>query len=242
MISLQLEQMSGSTGAIQLNHKSVAIFVLWVTQLEISPCPWQFYKQSYAIQHLFLGPWDQTYITNPGPAAIYLDVLLSCINISHDQVTECSGPGQVVKAASICLLHALSGIGPMSVVAEGIRQQYLKAIPPTATFKSLLCHHTMNAIHAVLIGSQNHQSFEWVDYKPCGQEHIFFAVALVQIAHTRKLYGKVPRWILHFAIDSLSQDPPPPTPVILNCLLIVAIDLDCNVSSAETKTLDKRYV
>jgi len=240
MISLQLEQMSGSAGAIQLNHKSIAIFVLWITQLEISPHPWQFYKQSHAIQHLFLGLWDQTYITNPGPAAIYLDVFLSCIIVNHDHVTECPGAGQVAKAASICLLHSLSGVGPMLAVAEGIRQQYLKVIPHTTTFKGHLCHHTMNTIHTLLLGSQGHQPFGWVDYKPCGQEHIFFAVALAQIAYTRRIYGKVPCWVLRFAINSLSQDPSPPSLVILNCLLIVAIDLDCNVSSAETKTLDKR--
>lgn len=210
MISLQLELMSKDTGAIQLNHKSVAIFVLWITQVEISPQPWQFYKQSYAIQHLFLEPWDQTYITNPGPAAIYLDVLLSCVDVSCDQATEHSGPGQVAKAASICLLHALSNIGPMSVVAERVRRHYLKIIPPATTFKDHLCFQTMNVIHTLLVGGKDHQSFGWINYKPCAQEHIFFAVALVQVAYTRKVYGKVPRWVLRFAIDSLSQDPPPP--------------------------------
>ena len=40
--------------------------------------------------------------------------------------------------------------------------------------------------------------------------------------------GKVPRWIIRFALHSLSLDPLPPTAVIVDCLSIVATDLGCD--------------
>ena len=131
---------------------------------------------------------------------------------------------------------------PNSVVAGQIRQQYLAVIPPTANFEDLSCYYALNAIHALPIGRRDCQTFSWADYKPCAQEHVFLAAALAQVAYARRpLDWKVPRWILRFVIHSLSQDPPPPTSVILDCLSIVAIDLDCDVSSTETTTPDERY-
>ena len=43
---------------------------------------------------------------------------------------------------------------------------------------------------------------------------------------------KVPGWILSFAKQSLSQNPPLLASAIVYCLSIVAIDLGCNFSSA----------
>ena len=51
---------------------------------------------------------------------------------------------------------------------------------------------------------------------------------------------KVPRWLLSFALRFLSQDPPPPTPVIVSCLSIIAIDLGCCVP--KTTILNNGYV
>ena len=51
---------------------------------------------------------------------------------------------------------------------------------------------------------------------------------------------KVPRWILRFALQSLSLDLLPQKPVVADCLRIVATDLGCRVPNI--KTLDKRHV
>ena len=215
------------------------MFTLWATQLEISHQPQPFSGRSHAIRRLEL--WDRIRLVDPGPAVVYLDVLLSCINVSRGRVTERPGSEQVARTASTCLLHALSGMDLASVVARRIRQRYLAVIPPTANFEHLLCYHTANAIHALLVDSSKRRSFEWKGYKPSAQEHVLFAAALVRVAYTKPPRGKVPRWVLRFAIDSLSQDPPPPTSVILDCLLIVAIDLGCDVRSTRATAPDERY-
>ena len=233
--------MSESSDTIQLNRKSIAVSVLWVAQLEISPQSRRFDAESHAIRRLFLEKWDRIHLANPGPAAVYLDILLSCITVSHDQVAERPGSAHVARAASMCLLHTLSGVSPKSEVATGIRQRYLRVLPRTASFEALLYCHTMNAIHNLLIGNHVHRPSKWADYKPCAREHVFFAATLVRVAHTRP-HGKVPRWALRFAIDSLSRDPPPPSSVVLDCLTIIATDLDCDVSSARTVDLDERCV
>ena len=172
---------------------------------------------------------------------MYLEVLLSCITVSRDQVAERPGSEEVAGAASIFLLRALSGMSPKSEAATGIRQRYLEVLPRTANFGALPYCHTMNSIHALLVGDQVRRPFEWADYKPCAREYVFFAATLVRVAHTRP-YGKVPRWALRFAVDSLSRDPSPPSSVVLDCLAIVATDLDCDVSSVRATDLDERCV
>ena len=234
--------MSGNLGtSIQLNRHSIAISALWATQLEISSQPQQLENQSYTIRSLFLEHWSKIHLAEPGPAGIYWAVLLSCINTDRDQVTECPGSGQVARVASMCLLRTLANLFPGVASDFWIRQRYVDAIPHAANFEGLSCFYTMSAIHAIVISRNMRRSFEWADYKPCAREHMLFAATLVQAAYTRAR-GKVPRWILRFAIDSLSRDPPPPTSVILDCLAIIAADLRCNVSSARTTALDKRYV
>lgn len=215
--------------AIGLHCRSISIFALWVTQLETSPQPRRFDEQSHSIRHSFLEQWDRFHLANHGLPAIYLDVLLSCISVDRDQVAEYPGSGQVAIAASMCLLRTLSGASPKSEVTEGIRQRYLEAIPHMAAFEGLPCRHAMYTIHALLNGSQERRPFDWADYKPCAREHVFFAATLVRVARTRPR-GKVPRWALRFVIHSLSQEPPPPTSVTPDCLLVIARDLGCDAS------------
>ena len=240
MIYLQLGQISHDS-AIQPNWKPVATLYLWTTWVELSNEPWQLDEQSPTTQYSEL--WDQIHVSNPTLAVIYLDVLLSYTNVNLNQVTEGPGSEQVARLASLCLLHVLSGVGPASVVTQGVRQHYLGVIPQTASFGGLQFYNVMNAIHAILFSSKERLPFQWAGYNPYPQEHIFFANNLVQIAHLGKeQLKKVPRWILRFVLHSLSQDPLPPTSIIINCLSIIAIDLDCDISGIRTTTLDAKYV
>ena len=65
-------------------------------------------------------------------------------------------------------------------------------------------------------------------------------VEAAQVEYRQTGFQKVPRWILRFALHSLSLDPPPPVPVVADCLTIVAIDLDCQVS--DITVLEERCV
>ena len=238
MIYLRLEQIGGDSDAIQLNRKPIATFCLWATRIDVlNESQWQ----SDITRRRFFELWDRIHLVNPAPAAIYLDALLGYIHVDQGRVMERLGSVHGARAASLCLLRVLSGVDPTSSVLEDIRQRYLAVIPPKADFKGLLYHHTINAVHAVLVGSQPRRFFEWSDYNPRTREHIFFANTLARIAHMGKQHGKVPRWVLRFAIHSLPHDPQPPISVVMDCLMIIAIDLGCDISEDDVRDPDKRY-
>ena len=83
---------------------------------------------------------------------------------------------------------------------------------------------------------------QWEDYKPSSGEHVVAAHVLAKISQEKYLKSghKVPRWLLRFALHSLSQSPLPPTSVIANSLSIITIDL--GYDSSTTAALDERYV
>jgi len=100
------------------------------------------------------------------------------------------------------------------------------------------------AVARALRGHGHHPwRVQWNDYEPSSDEHIVVACALAKLArfeYKRRGHRKVPRWLLRFAFHSLSQYPLPPTPVIVNCLTIIAIDLGCSLPNARTPY--NRYV
>jgi len=242
MIYLRLEEIGENSGAIRLNRKPIATFFLWATRIEILNESQRFDWQSDTTRRRFFEVWDWIHLANPAPAAIYLDALLSYIDVDHDGVTEYPGLEQGARAAFLCLLHALSGVDPTSTALEDIRKRYATVIPPTTNFEGLFCYHAINAIHATLVKNRLRRPPERTDYYPRAQEHVFFANALAKVVHKRKHHGKVLRWVLRFVIHSLSHDPEPPTSVITDCLTIVAVDLWCDVSHPGISGLRGRYV
>jgi len=238
MISPQLEQISEDAASIQLKHKPIATLFLWVTRLETADESWSLRD----IRRQLLDLWDRIHPADPALAAIYLDVLLHCTDVNGDRVSACPGLERVVGVASTCLLRILSSGDPGSSVVTVTRKRYIEVIPRKANFEfeGPLCH-TMIAIHALLIRSRERQSFEEMGYKPCPQEHALFVTTLVQVAFNRRKHGKVPRWVLRFSRQSILSDPEPPVSVIADCLMIIAVDLGCNVSESDIRNLDKRY-
>jgi len=242
MIYPRLEQIVGDSDAIQLSRKSIATFFLWVTGTHVlNGLLWRFWRLDIT-QYAFFELWDQIHLVNLAPTTIYLDTLLSYVNVDRDRVTERPGSEQGARTASLCLLRALSGIDPTSVTLRDMRKRYLTVIPPKANFEGLLCYHTINAIHAVFVSSSGRGFFELKNYMPRTREHIFFANTLVRIAHNGELHGKVPRWVLRFVIHSLDRSPQPPMEVIADCLTTIAIDLGCEISEGDVRNPDKRYV
>ena len=83
----------------------------------------------------------------------------------------------------------------------------------------------------------------WEDYKPSSDEHVTVAHVLTKISqekYRRSQPKKVPRWLLRFALHSLSQTTLPPTSVVTDSLSIIAIDLGYDSSTAAA--LDERCV
>ena len=78
---------------------------------------------------------------------------------------------------------------------------------------------------------------EWMNRS---SRHTIWALAQVANPRESRVTFKVPRWLLRFALHSLSQDPPPPVPVITASLSIIAIDLGCDISNAND-SVSERY-
>jgi len=238
MIYLWLEQICWNSGVVQRNQKSIATFILWATRIEILNESQQFDWQPDITR--FLSLWDLIEPANPALATTSLDALLSYVNVDHGRVTERPGSEQGARAASLCLLRALSDVDPTSTVLEDIRERYVAVIPPDANFEGLLCYYAISAVHAVLADGREKRTVSWTDYRPHTQEYIFFANALARVVCKGEQHGKVPHWALRFVIHSLSQDPLSPPLSIRHCLMIIAIDLECNMSDGGVRNLRKR--
>ena len=236
-ISLQLEWMGrNDRDAVRLHRELIASLALWATQLEMANgSRRRFDEKSYDILRQLLAAIDQLHLFDPQLAVTYADVLLDdCIDIDTDRVAERPGLEFTARAASFCLLRALSVGYQEPTVDIHLFDRYVTDIPPRANFEGSLCPTTMSVINKLLVRDQG-RSVDWRDFKPLPQEYVSFAKALAHIANPRlsRVVYKVPRWVLRFALHSLSQDPPPPTPVIAACLSIIAIDLDCSIPSTD---------
>ena len=185
-------------------------------------------------------PFDPTLVT------YCFNVFVSCINVGSE-VAVIQGLEQLATVSAQCFFHTISYLSimdPTSSVLRDVYQNYNKVFPANINFHGHQFSHTMNAIHRVFIQSLGNQSFRWEDYGPL-DEHATVAQALVKLAwfgYKRTSQRKVPRVTLRFALHSLSLDPPPPTPIIADCLSIIAIDLYCNGPNIEATAPDERYV
>ena len=192
------------------------------------------------------------------------DILIGCIRVTDEKVTIVQGSEQLATVSTLCYLHTLTHLTAIDPRVEDIRHRYAGVFPPGADFSGLPFSHTLGAIHSVFYQpprlratlpthtdeitlitwrAPQVQRVQWMDYKSSSNEHVIVACALAKLAwfeYRRSGRKKVPRWLLRFAFHSLSQDPLPPTSVVVDCLLIIAIDLGCRVSNATV--LDEKYV
>ena len=144
------------------------------------------------------------------------------------------------------MLFHLVTVDPTFSTLKDVRQQYARTFPLKADFEGLPYGHSFGAIHDVFHSPQ--PKIRWKDYNLPADDQIMLAHTLAKLAHGRSsdptqntpLLEKVPRWVLRFALHHLSRDPLPPTPIVIDCLSIIAVDLDCTVST--TEMLDERCV
>jgi hypothetical protein len=140
-----------------------------------------------------------------------------------------------------------------SGVLVDVCQQYARIFTPNIKFNGLPFHHIFGAIHFTLhrgwwrrqgVGARQarHQQVQWSNYKLSSWEDIVFSHALTKLAQSvYQRRRKVPCWILRFVLHTLSMDPLPSTLITVNCLSIIAISLDCDISEIRNVTPDERY-
>ena len=193
----------------------------------------------------------------------WFEIFLVCIQVTDGNVTIIQGFEWLAEKSSLFCLHMLSHLvvtDPIPKVLEDVRKRYTRIFSSKSDFDGLQVSHTLGVIHRVLHSNPTEDFGNqlltegpmrplfvsepprwrawWNNYQPSSDEHTTVARALTRFAQfEHKKSGrraKVPRWLLRFALRSLSQDPLPPPSVIFDSLSIIAIDLGCKVPSAVT--------
>ena len=202
--------------------------------------------------------------------ASWFNIFLKCVQVTNGNVTIIQGSELLAEKSSLFCLQMLSHVAvadPMPLkVLEDVREQFTRVFPFKTNFGNLSVSHSLGIIHSVFCSNRTEGLWniflteglmhpltpqagrwrvQWDNYQPSGGDHAIVARALVRFAQFgyegSRERAKVPRWLLRFALHSLSQDPLPPPSVISDSLSIIAIDLECNVPDAVTvKSLDQR--
>ena len=191
---------------------------------------------------------------HPALVSACFDILAGCVSIVGGKVVVLQGSEEFTALSALCSLRTLSHLttmGPTSSTFEDMRRWYTKTFPIETNFKGFPSHYCFRIIHNVFYPSRKQVEYQmfrfrdvhrpkiqWREHKLSRIEH----VAIIQLAwfkYQRNQRQKVPRWILRFAHHLLSQDPLPPTSVVADCLLIIAMDLGHTVPNSAT--LEERY-
>jgi hypothetical protein len=197
-----------------------------------------------AFNHLWsmpqLGEFDPLLVVD------CFNAFTSCISVNNKKLVIMGGMEPLATMAARGLSRTLCHLilmDPTSSVLTDLRRRYRKAFPPKIDSSSVPFNSTMGLIHGFVSRPWNSKNIKWGGCRLPSQDDIPFAQSMMkaaQVGYQRKQDRKVPRWILRFVLDSLSRDPPSPASVVSSCLLIIAIDLGCDVSN--TITFDERYV
>ena len=174
------------------------------------------------------------------------NIFISCIDVRGRDVAIVQGSEELAILSATCFLrtilcHSASPVYAYRPALEEVRQHYNRTFPQPPDFGTLPVCYTMVIIHHRLV-SQRRWKLSWRDCRSTSRDHPFVAKTLAEFPMPPKQRGrpKVPRWILRFALHSLSLDPPPPTSVIADSLSIVATDLGCSDTPNTGTTPDER--
>ena len=236
--------------------------VLWTLQTSVDgPI-----RQS-ALEYLATITMDDSNPTRV--VASWFNIFLNCVQVTDGSMAIIQGYELVAQRSSLFCLHMLSHLvvtDSMPKVFEDVRQRFTGTFPSKTNFGDLPVSRTLGIIRTVFSSNRTEglrNTFllegptrplapqavrwrvQWDSYKPSGSDYAVVAGALAKFAQFEyKGSGeraKVPRWLLRFALHSLSQDPPLPPSTIYDSLLIIAIDLDCKTpDTTAVNSLDQR--
>ena len=173
------------------------------------------------------------------------NIFIGCISVGNGKVIIMQGLEQLATASAngfFRTLHHLATMDPTSRALTDLQQRYNKAFPSEIDFTGLPFHSVMTKIHCLAGRFGNPRDIRWPNPKLSVQEHIPFARRMAEVAQEKYQQTqprKVPRWILRSTLYFLSLGPLSSPSVVADCLTIVAIDLDCEVSNVAIP--DERY-
>ena len=141
-------------------------------------------------------------------------------------------------------LHHCLTTDPTSNTLIDLRRRYNGVFPLDISVSDLPFPHIMSMIHVMVNGDLRHRHcIQWHDDRSSARERIPLAQSIVEVAQSmcqQTQHAKVPCWILRFALNFLSLDPPSPISVIADCLTTIAVDLSCD--DPNITALDERCV
>ena len=170
------------------------------------------------------------------------NILFGCIKVVDGEATIAQGMERLATAASMCYLQTLShllAIDPTSTIIKDTYRKYDEAFPFSTNihkfpFSRVLYIIDWASLYYVPGRVQWVWGIEWESYKPPSNEYITVAHALANVTRFGKPGRVAPDdWILHFVLHSLSRSPPSPSSVVIDCLSIVALDLECDPLAIE---------
>ena len=223
--------------------------ISWVLQTSLD-------KAVHLITLKFLATMTALAGFDPALVSACFDILASRVVVAGGKTIIAEGKEELAEVSALCCLRTLSHLAivdPTLGVLEDVRQRYTRSFPLKTNFEDFPSCRSFGAIHNILHSSQ--RNIQWRGYKLPSDDQVTLAHSLAELAHSHApgttqstwhrllrttRHEKVPRWILRFALHHLSQDPPPSTSVIADCLSIIAIDLGCTVPN--TVAPDERYV
>ena len=160
------------------------------------------------------------------------NAFINCVGIGNNRVVIPQGLEELVAVSTKCFLRTFLQLlvtDPTSSTLADLRRRYNKAFPGYMDFAGLPSCSTMTTIHLLFGGLTCYG----VTRDCNAPERVQFSRGVLNSAwaeYQRTQHRKVPRRFLHFVIHSLSTDSPPPVPVVEDCLVIIAIDLGCDLS------------
>ena len=173
------------------------------------------------------------------------NILVGCVSVNDGQAVVSQGFEQLAIASAASFFktfYNLTIMDPTSSVLAELHRRYNAFFPTDVDFTGLPFSSAMSMTHALASRLGNPRYVWWDNHRRFSQEHIPFSKRMVQAAKAeyRKMQRrKVPRWILRAALHFLSLGSVDLSPAIPDYLMIIAMDLGCDIQ--DRPVLDERY-
>lgn len=172
------------------------------------------------------------------------DLFTICTKVSNRRARITQGLERLAAASTGYIYRAffrLTVTDPTSSALEDMHQRFDEIFPDGVNFTGLPSKNTMVMIRALIKRVWGPHPIWHNENRPSDREHTQFTLNMVELARAEyQRLQKVPDWILGFAFDTLSLDPPPQASTVGDCLKVIAIGLGCDISSIAIP--DERYV
>ena len=235
-LSLRTQDLGRQTTILDLRCVS------WMLQTSLD-------KTSHLTALQYLMTMAELACSDPSLILSCFNIFISSVNVIYWTPVMVQGMERLAEPSATFFLrtfHHLLITDPTSNTLVNLRRRYRRVFSlDWVDFMHLPIRYTMFAAH-ILVNPYSKPPEWWTWFKndrPSGEEHIQLAWCIAEAAMVRpELISRVPRWTLRFAWDSLSLDPPPPPSAVVDCLTIIAFDLDCDLSNITTPDEDEGYV